>query len=112
MVEEAKLKESIADGSKEFKNRITESQNEEDSLRSKAALLSQLKQQYESLSESERNNSAVGGELRQQMSARAFDRILKVARTIADLNHAPEIHIDHLSEAINFRSLDRDNWGK
>src|SRR5574344_343859 len=46
------------------------------------------------------------------LSARAFDRILKVARTIADLNHAPEIHIDHLSEAINFRSLDRDNWGK
>jgi len=69
MVEEAKLKESIADGSKEFKNRVTESRNEEGSLKSKAALLSQLKQQYESLSETERNNSSVGGELRQQMSA-------------------------------------------
>lgn len=79
MVEEAKLKESIADGSKEFKNRITESRNEEGSLRSKAALLSQLKQQYESLSESERNNSAVGGELRQQMSA--LDAELKEAKT-------------------------------
>jgi len=79
MVEEAKLKESIAEGSKEFKNRVTESQNEEGSLKSKAALLSQLKQQYESLSESERNNSAVGGELRQQMSA--LDAELKEAKT-------------------------------
>lgn len=79
MVEEAKLKESIADGSKEFKNRVAESQNEEGSIRSKAALLAQLKQQYESLSESERNNSAVGGELRQQMSA--LDAELKEAKT-------------------------------
>ena len=71
MVEEAKLKESIAEGSKEFKNRVSESQNEEGSIKSKAALLAQLKQQYESLSESERNNSAIGGELKAQMDGLA-----------------------------------------
>lgn len=46
------------------------------------------------------------------LSARAYDRILKVARTIADLDGAPRIGLNHLSEAINFRSLDRDSWGR
>jgi magnesium chelatase family protein len=47
---------------------------------------------------------------RMNLSARAHDRILRVARTVADLNEAPSVLSKHLAEAVQCRNLDRNYW--
>ena len=49
---------------------------------------------------------------RLSLSARAYSRILKVARTIADLDASAQVLPHHLSEAISYRQLDRGDWGE
>ena len=68
-----------------------------------------LLQQYAALDEqcTERLRSAMK---RLNLSARAYDRILKVARTIADLEGTEDIKPWHIGEAIGYRNLDRESW--
>lgn len=79
-------------------------------IHANAQMTPQLLQRYCSLDQ--RSQDSLRNAMhRLGLSARAYDRILKVARTIADLEGCPYIQFEHLAEAINYRSLDRDNWG-
>jgi magnesium chelatase family protein len=74
-----------------------------------AQMSSKILKKYSVLSDESKNLLKTAME-RLNLSARAYDRILKVSRTIADLENAPDILPNHISEAIQYRSLDREGW--
>lgn len=82
---------------------------EKDKIYSNSKMTNQMIKKYCKLDE----DSSVLLEMsfsRLKLTARAYNRILKVARTIADLEGSENIHLDHLAEAINYRSLDNKYW--
>ena len=80
-------------------------------IHSNSQMNSKMIQKYCELND-ECTNLLKGAMEKLSLSARAHDRILKVARTIADLDNSQHIKEEHLAEAIQYRSLDRENWGK
>lgn len=80
-----------------------------DQIHSNAMMPAQMVKEVCQISDSGRTLLKTAME-RLGLSARAYDRILKVSRTIADLADSPEIKIEHLAEAIQYRSLDREGW--
>ncbi|GCD78696.1 magnesium chelatase [Thermaurantimonas aggregans] len=91
------------------RNIQTERYKEHEGIYCNAQMNSKLLAKYCPISESGQKLMKLAME-RLTLSARAYDRILKVARTIADLEGSPNIENHHLAEAINYRSLDRENW--
>ena len=82
----------------------------EPGIHSNAQMTPRLLQKYAQLDE--RGKAMLQSAMEQlNLSARAYDRILKVARTIADLDGSDTIQSMHIAEAISYRSLDRENWG-
>ena len=105
-----------AETSEQIRSRVIEARNiqlerfkGEKGIHCNAQMTSRLLHKYTQLNEeaSARLKSAM---LKLNLSARAYDRILKVARTIADLNHSENVETRHISEAINYRNLDREGW--
>ncbi len=76
-----------------------------------AMMNSKMLREYAPLDERARKMLEMAME-RLKLSARAYDRIIKVARTIADLEGVADISANHIAEAINYRSLDREGWGR
>ena len=83
--------------------------NKHTGIHCNAQMTSTLVRQYCTLNPSSKQLLQTAIE-RLGLSARAYDRILKVARTIADLDHNDEIQTNHIAEAIQYRSLDRSTW--
>ena len=107
---------SASEGSKEIRERVIEARliqklrfEKSEGVYSNAQMSSKDLERYCVLSDDSKQvlKNAMD---RLGLSARAYDRILKVARTIADLEKSEQITVAHISEAIQFRSLDRTSW--
>jgi magnesium chelatase family protein len=101
----------------EIRNRVvkarkiqTERYKEEDGIHYNAQIGPKQLDVFCGLNESSKNLLKTATE-RFNLSARAYDRILRVGRTIADLENAEKIESRHIAEAIQYRSLDREGWG-
>ncbi|MCQ2209967.1 MAG: YifB family Mg chelatase-like AAA ATPase [Paludibacteraceae bacterium] len=102
--------------SEQIRQRVIEARNiqldrfkNERGIHCNAQMNSRLLHKYTQLNE-EATAKLKAAMLKLNLSARAYDRILKVARTIADLDHSENVETRHISEAINYRNLDREGW--
>jgi magnesium chelatase family protein len=105
-----------AESSVEIRKRVTKAREVQslryesfENLHYNAQMSSKQVRQYCELSEASLQMLKTAME-RLNLSARAYDRILKVARTIADLEQSENVNSTHIGEAIQYRSLDRDGW--
>ncbi|WP_339887066.1 YifB family Mg chelatase-like AAA ATPase [uncultured Flavobacterium sp.] len=105
-----------AESSVEIRKRVTKAREIQslryesfENLHYNAQMSSKQVRQYCELSEASLQMLKTAME-RLNLSARAYDRILKVARTIADLEQSENVNSNHIGEAIQYRSLDRDGW--
>lgn len=102
--------------SEQIRARVIEARNiqverfkEEKGVHCNAQMTSRMLHKYAQLGE-EASAKLKAAMLKLNLSARAYDRILKVARTIADLDQSENVETRHISEAINYRNLDREGW--
>ena len=105
-----------SESSKEIRNRVIEAREiqekrfiEHESIFNNAMMSSNMVKEICQINDAGRTLLKTAME-RLGLSARAYDRILRVSRTIADLAGNPKIEIEHLAEAIQYRSLDREGW--
>ncbi len=106
---------SPGEGSAEIRRRVTEARRiqqerfRDQKIYSNAQMPPRLIRQYCEIGEDSRKHLE-HAMTKMGLSARAYDRILKVSRTLADLDHCQNIEARHISEAIQYRSLDRNYW--
>lgn len=100
------IRERVSEARKIQENRYKDKEN----ISCNAQLTSKLMRKYCALT-SEGESLLQNAMDKLKLSARAYDRILKVSRTIADLEKSENIEPHHLAEAIQYRSLDRETWG-